>query len=69
MSEELEDAIRWQSYNHIRPCDTIGCRENAIALFGIAPGTNVWLCEKCLYLETKGLSSEPKIEGGSNGEN
>ena len=30
-----------------KKCETIGCRNPSTQMFQIAPGTNVWLCDKC----------------------
>ncbi len=30
-----------------KKCETFGCREMAKQMYQIAPGTNVWLCDKC----------------------
>ncbi len=32
----------------IKKCETFGCRDIATQMCQIAPGTNVWLCEKCI---------------------
>ena len=31
-----------------KKCETFGCPNPAVQMHQIAPGTNVWLCEKCL---------------------
>ena len=31
----------------MKKCETFGCREMAKQMYQIAPGTNVWLCDKC----------------------
>ena len=31
----------------IKKCETFGCRDIAKQMCQIAPGTNVWLCNKC----------------------
>ncbi len=31
----------------MKKCETFGCREIAKQMYQIAPGTNVWLCDKC----------------------
>ena len=31
----------------VKKCETFGCREIAKQMYQIAPGTNVWLCDKC----------------------
>ncbi len=31
----------------IKKCETFGCRDIAKQMCQIAPGTNVWLCDKC----------------------
>ena len=31
----------------MKKCETFGCRDNAKQMYQIAPGTNVWLCDKC----------------------
>ena len=31
----------------IRKCETFGCLDTATQMCQIAPGTNVWLCDKC----------------------
>ncbi len=41
-----------------RKCETFGCPNTAEKMFQLAPGTNIWLCRTCRYLETKGV--EPK---------
>ncbi len=30
-----------------KKCETLGCRDIAKQMCQIAPGTNVWLCDKC----------------------
>ncbi len=30
-----------------KKCETFGCREIGKQMCQIAPGTNVWLCDKC----------------------
>ena len=30
-----------------KKCETFGCRDIAKQMYQIAPGTNVWLCDKC----------------------
>ncbi len=32
----------------VKKCETFGCRDIATQMCQIAPGTNVWLCEKCI---------------------
>ena len=39
----------------MRRCDTPKCPNSAHRLYTIAPGTSVWLCKVCIYMETKGL--------------
>ena len=31
----------------MKKCDTFGGRDFAIQMYQLAPGTNVWLCDKC----------------------
>ena len=31
----------------IKKCEIFGCRDIATQMCQIAPGTNVWLCDKC----------------------
>ena len=31
----------------MKKCETFGCRNIANQMCQIAPGTNVWLCDKC----------------------
>ena len=31
----------------MKNCETFGCRDIANQMWQIAPGTNVWLCDKC----------------------
>ena len=31
----------------IKKCETFGCRDVAKQMYQLAPGTNVWLCDKC----------------------
>ncbi len=31
----------------IKKCETFGCRDIAKQMYQLAPGTNVWLCDKC----------------------
>ena len=31
----------------MKKCETFGCRDIAKQMYQIAPGTNVWLCDKC----------------------
>ncbi len=31
----------------MKKCETFGCREMAKQMYQIAPGTNVWLCDRC----------------------
>ena len=31
----------------MKKCETFGCRDFAIQMYQLAPGTNVWLCGKC----------------------
>ena len=31
----------------MKQCETFGCRDIAKQMYQIAPGTNVWLCDKC----------------------
>jgi aspartate carbamoyltransferase regulatory subunit len=30
-----------------KKCETFGCRDIAKQMYQLAPGTNVWLCDKC----------------------
>ena len=30
-----------------RVCDMLGCANPAFKLYPLAPGTNLWLCERC----------------------
>ncbi len=32
----------------MKKCETFGCRNQAVQMLQIAPGTNVWLCAKCV---------------------
>ncbi len=31
----------------MKKCENFGCRDIATQMYQIAPGTNVWLCDKC----------------------
>ncbi len=31
----------------MKKCETFGCRDIAKQMYQLAPGTNVWLCDKC----------------------
>ena len=31
----------------MKKCETFGCQDIAKQMYQIAPGTNVWLCDKC----------------------
>ncbi len=31
----------------MKKCETFGCRDVAKQMYQIAPGTNVWLCDRC----------------------
>ena len=32
----------------IRKCETFGCLNIGLQMYQVAPGTNVWLCAKCI---------------------
>ena len=32
----------------VKKCERFDCKEPAVLLISIAPGTSVWLCKKCL---------------------
>ena len=32
----------------IRKCETFGCRKIARQMYQLAPGTNIWLCDRCI---------------------
>jgi ribosomal protein L37AE/L43A len=46
-----------------RKCDTPTCNQDAVAMTQIAPGTNVWLCAKCMkrIIEERGGTLRHKI--------
>ena len=44
-----------------RKCDTFGCGEPGHAYMQIAAGTNVWLCEECLYRGTAEREATARI--------
>jgi len=32
----------------MKHCNVMGCPNVAVRMYQIAPGTNVWLCQKCI---------------------
>ncbi len=32
----------------IRKCETFGCPNIGLQMYQVAPGTNVWLCVRCI---------------------
>ena len=31
-----------------KKCESFGCTTAGVRMFQLAPGTNVWLCDKCI---------------------